>query len=1246
MNNPPANRTEAAGSLDDVLARYLEAEDAGAAPERREWIERYPQFADELALFFGNQDEVSRVAAPLRPARSRSGDTSRPSADHTPSGDRNPAHAVAPSAMRRVGDYELIEEIARGGMGVVYKARDVRLQRLVALKMILAGRLASVEDLERFRSEARAAAGLDHPHIVPIYEVGEHEGQPFFAMRLVEGECLGQDLPRWTRQPRAAAGLVARTARAVHYAHQHGILHRDLKPANILVDADGEPHVTDFGLAKLVNADSHLTHSGAILGTPSYTAPEQASGKTELVTTAADVYSLGAILYALVTGRPPFRADNPMDTARQVVENDPVRPTVHNPDLDRDLETICLKCLEKEPARRYRSAEALAEDIERWLANEPIEARRTSRVERAWKWARRRPAQAGLVAVSTAAALALAVGMVWHSKRLEREVDRAEHERARAAANFRDARDAVEQMTLLAQGELADVPQMQRVRRALLEKALEYYQGFLQERGDDPDVEREASLSYKRVGDIHSFLGNAAQAEQSYAQAIALLQKLADRFPDAPDYRFRLAEARIGLGNLQKQNGAPQKAEAEYDRAAELLGALVRTAPQATAYQTALANCRVVQGILLRDTGRDAAAERHHREAVAIFQKLVDHSPDQLALRRGLAQCEANLASFLSDERRYAEAEALRRPQIDLLEELVRQSPDNPGYRGALALGYCNMALTLQAMGRTEEAETDHRRALELREKLVADFPDVPEYQRFLAGSANYLGALLQATDRPAEAEQAHRRARTLLGALADRFPRVPAYRRELALCEEKLAGIDGATGRTKEAEAGYHTAMDLLAALATEVPQVPEYRWALAYNYRCLGQLLKSARGEEAAQHYRQAIDILDRLTHDYPDIQQYQRDLAICQEWLASLLASQGAQAAADEAYAQATAILERLVAEPTADATDTWELALCYNRVAQHVAAHDLDEATGLHERALVLLRGAAEAAVPKYRREAAITLEWQAGVAAQAGRADQASSLYDEAMGLLEQIQNDFPADPTNRWELALCHKRMAERPPHADDIDARIRAYERALELLRALAADVPSRASYRRELASAAGSLGSLLLRADRSKPARTAYEESLATATKLTTDFPADAYYVRALANAQNGLAWCLVGCPDIELRDAARGVALARQATDAMPENGMYWNTLGVADYRAGEWGDAIEALNRSRELLAGKYEAFNTFFLAMAERQRGDADAARRWHERAIAWMTENMPDDEELRRFRAEAAELFSVAGSQP
>src|SRR5215831_13912675 len=317
------------------------------------------------------------------------------------------------------GDYKLLEEIGRGGQGVVYRAHQKSLNRTVALKIIGLGPWASEAHLKRFRREAEAAANLDHPFIVPIHEVGEREGCCYFSMNFVEGGQLDQVVRRAPISMRQAVELIVKLARTVHYAHEHGILHRDIKPGNILLDAKGEPHLTDFGLARLVESESSVTHTLDILGTPSYMAPEQAVGNNTAVSNATDVYGIGAVLYQLLTGQPPFAGGATYETIKLLLDTEPRQPRLLNPKIDRDLSTICLKCLEKDPQRRYPAAAGLAEDLEHWLKHEPIRAHRTGIFTRGRKWVRRKPAIAALIAALVA--LGAAMGWnVWKSELISR----------------------------------------------------------------------------------------------------------------------------------------------------------------------------------------------------------------------------------------------------------------------------------------------------------------------------------------------------------------------------------------------------------------------------------------------------------------------------------------------------------------------------------------------------------------------------------------------------------------------------------------------------------------------------------------------------------------------------------------------------------------------------------------------------------------------------------------------------------
>src|SRR5438270_3479676 len=325
----------------------------------------------------------------------------------------------AATMLGELGDYELREEIGRGAQGVVFRARQKGLNRTVALKVISLGQWASKAHLKRFRREAEAAASLDHPGIVPIYEVGERDGSCYFSMKFVEGGQLDEVVRHTPMSIRQAAELIAKVARIVHYAHEHGILHRDIKPGNILLDAKGEPHLTDFGLARLVESESSVTQTLDVLGTPSYMAPEQAAGNNAAVSSNTDVYGLGAVLYQLLTGQPPFAGGTTYETIRLLLDTEPRQPRLLNPKIDRDLSTICLKCLEKDPKRRYSSALALAEDLERCLKHEPIRARHTGVFARGKKWVRRNPTSA-LLAASLIGLAAAGAWIVWKSEFIRR----------------------------------------------------------------------------------------------------------------------------------------------------------------------------------------------------------------------------------------------------------------------------------------------------------------------------------------------------------------------------------------------------------------------------------------------------------------------------------------------------------------------------------------------------------------------------------------------------------------------------------------------------------------------------------------------------------------------------------------------------------------------------------------------------------------------------------------------------------
>src|SRR5579864_757886 len=427
MSSVPAVSEEQEQTVDRVIAAVIAAIDAGQRVDPCEWVERYPEFATDLAEFFadletiGEQFRKTGASDPAPTASFAFGEDPTDRATAT-TVDLRPQPAQVP----RVGAlafgrcYTLLKRIGGGGQGNVWKAFQSHPNRLVAIKIVKGGYLASSEEVRRFRDETEIISRLDHPHIIPIYEVGEHGGHHYFSMKLMSGGSLADRLAAYRNRPELAADLIIEIAETLQHAHKHGVFHRDLKPSNIMFDAEGRPYLTDFGLAKRYGEDVEATESGSIVGTAAYMSPEQASGKKGVVTTASDVYGLGATLYTMLTGCPPFAGDSVLEILDRVRECPPASPSKVNPKVPRDLAAACEKCLEKAPADRYESALELAEDLRRWRQGKPTVARPVGPLERAGKWCRRRPGLAAALAAIVLVAAMGVIGVAWQLQKTQR----------------------------------------------------------------------------------------------------------------------------------------------------------------------------------------------------------------------------------------------------------------------------------------------------------------------------------------------------------------------------------------------------------------------------------------------------------------------------------------------------------------------------------------------------------------------------------------------------------------------------------------------------------------------------------------------------------------------------------------------------------------------------------------------------------------------------------------------------------
>jgi tetratricopeptide (TPR) repeat protein/tRNA A-37 threonylcarbamoyl transferase component Bud32 len=749
-------------------------------------------------------------------------------------------------AFPAVPGYEILAELGRGGMGVVYKARHVRLNRLVALKMILAGGRAGKSDLARFQSEAEAVAQLHHPHIVQIYEIGEADHQPYFALEFVEGGTLDGRSSRNPLTARQAARVVEMLAEGMEVAHRRGIVHRDLKPANVLVEGPANapveqwtPKITDFGLAKRVEGDSGMTRDGSVMGTPSYMAPEQARGKVKEIGPPADVYALGAILYDLLTGGPPFRGETVMDTLQQVISADPLPPARLHPKLPSDLETICLKCLEKDARRRYPSAGGLAADLRRFLDDKPIEARATPAWERAWKWTRRHPAGASLIAAGILFILFLIGGEGYvarleaqradEAERLRKQAENsaevarseravAEEQRRIAEAHFHEAQDAVDTLTQLGHRRLALLPRAEPVRREILRKALEFHRRFLETAGTTPSLQHELGLAHLRLGEIQEMLGDRPEAEKAYHAALDVFNALKTADTDDRAARRHLALAWNDLGILMQAMGRNDEAREGFDRAIDLKKTLAEEEPGNVLYRRELANSFNSRGNLHLAAGHLTEAGGDYEQARALLVKEGDASAASSEVRQALAQTYVNLGAVRTQSNPTGAEDAYGRA-LPLWEALSQAAPDDPYFVQQIAQCRLNRGTLRQLAGEANAAE-DCETAATLMERLVDEYPGVADNRRLLANAYVNWGQLLRNAKQPRKAEVVWRKSIPVLAWLAQHFPGEPEHRQRLGRSYNEQAIALATTGRAAEAEAAWREALPLQEKLVAERPR------------------------------------------------------------------------------------------------------------------------------------------------------------------------------------------------------------------------------------------------------------------------------------------------------------------------------------------------------------------------------------------------------------------------------------------
>jgi tetratricopeptide (TPR) repeat protein len=880
----------------------------------------------------------------LDKVRRRGQDTSIP-------GDGNSTLPVTPvdRIPGRIGKFELKQELGRGGFGVVFLARDRGLDCEVALKVPHGHVLTDVRLRERFRREARVAASLQHPNIVSVREAGE-VGPVCY---IVYDYCPGITLGDWLRQQRdpvpftLAASWVAALAEAVAHAHTKGVMHRDLKPGNILLhDAQFRgstialtsaltgrftPRITDFGLAKLEREEGH-TVSGAILGTPSYMAPEQASGKSE-ISPAVDVYALGVILYELLTGRVPFRGETDMETLLMVRLHEPMPPRKLRPKLPRDLETICLKCLQKDARQRYPSAADLAEDLKRYLEGCPIQARPVSAAERAWRICRRHLVVTALAA-SLLVALAGGIAGVWwqsHHRQLQADATQA------WLLKYQDLL-----WTEISHArKLLDDPATEKEGRDKLLTILQYLDTLLRDTQLAPVLRREAARLSTQAGDIHMMLGQYPKSQARFKQAIQMYEGL---HTERTDVGLDHAKVIVLYARLCRAMKLPQQAESLYREAIRLGDDYIASNPQSTEGLSFLTMTYVSFSGMLRGPERREDALHCHQRAIECSELALQLRPNdsELLLNKASVLDEYGWKCFLDNQ--VEEATKLFHEVLSLRETVYRQQPQRDIVREYLARSHWRVAQTAIKRKQLQEAEDHYQVSKRMNDELAKDFPGRPQYADNSAFDRGWLCQLYESQKQFDKAVTSIREAVAMRERLAKNFPDLEANQYELTLLQFSLSNMLRKQNKNLEAESVYRAALALNDKLAREQPQDPKFLELHVTHLRTVAtQAEKDKNQEQAEQAHQRLLEAREKLVQDYPSVARYKRDLDESYSRVGNAFKKAGRWKEAADAMRRAIALRDEVAQSQEGQPRDRQKQALRYLYLGLiFQEAGDLDQA----------------------------------------------------------------------------------------------------------------------------------------------------------------------------------------------------------------------------------------------------------------------------------------------------------------
>jgi serine/threonine protein kinase/tetratricopeptide (TPR) repeat protein len=1024
---------------------------------------------------------------------------SGPGATETKNEDQPPRFAVgtATSGGQR---FRVLRPYARGGLGAVFVALDAELNREVALKQILDHHADDPGSRQRFLLEAEVTGGLEHPGIVPVYGLGTYaDGRPYYAMRFIRGDSLKEAIDRYhqigtqrdvrplpesgqspdegTREaPAASRDLALRNllrrftdvCNAIDYAHSRGVLHRDIKPSNVIVGKHGETLVVDWGLARAMGpiepgtesgerslipasaSGSSETLPGSVLGTPAYMSPEQAEGALDRLGPQSDVYSLGATLYYLLTGKPAFVGDDILEVLRKVRSGQLAGPRQLDPSIDRALEAVCLKAMANRPEDRYATSRVLADDIDRWMADVPVTAWREPLSRRARRWVKRNRTAAAAAGVAVVVALLGLSGVLFVQARANKDLraaNKREHDRFELAMEaIQIFHSGVSEDVLLKQKGFQDL------RANLLRGARDFY-GKLQailEGQTDRRSRTALGNAYSELGALTSEIGSKQEGLTIHRRALALRRALAAEAGAGIEDRANVGESLIDTGyallDVSDMNGALMNFEE-----ARGLFEKARRSDDAASYQEGLAKCLLGVGQVMSKTGQNSRALAAYEQALAIDEGLTKAHPDAPRYRAALAQVYTDLGYFLSSTQATSQAVAAYERAKTIQAELVASDPSATKYQSDLALSLINLGNIHSGTGRRAEGNQAYQQASSILEALVQANPTISAFQRDLARCYNNIGYALSMTGTPAQALAAYERGRTIRAALAKANPTGTDFQRELASSDLNIGYVLSETGRFDEALASFNRSREVSEVLAKGAPNVTQFHADVAAtHFSIAGVLMQMNRLDLALASSIRAQVIQERLAHANPETTRFSGDLAASHCYIGDILAEVGRGAEALASYQRALAITEELVKSNPRIQLYKADLERCFRRIGIVLAAQGRrDEAIANLEKSRSLCEALRQANPTdlEYPTDLARVQQCLAPLFDKKGQSNEALRAYDQALAIQRQLATAQPDNGQRQSELATTLIDFGIYKARHDEPDTALRLCRQALEVV-------------------------------------------------------------------------------------------------------------------------------------------------------------------------------------------------------